>query len=97
MPRTWGGAARDGPPLDVQHATQLAERQQQPTAAGPVALRRRRDAALRLPPMKAGRRDPLDGLAGKPVRIVEWGGYDVRTLGLACRHDDGCPACGEAV
>jgi hypothetical protein len=47
--------------------------------------------------MADGRRDPLDGLAGRPVRVVEWGGYDVRTLGLACKHDDGCPACGKAV
>jgi hypothetical protein len=81
-----------GAPPDVQHATQLAERQQQLTAAGPVALRRRRDAALRLPPLEDGRRDPLDGLAGKPARIVEWGGYDVRTLGLVCAHDEDCPA-----
>lgn len=94
------GAAREGPPPDVQRATRPAKRQHQQrksTAARPIPLRRRRDAALRLPPMKDGRRDPLDGLAGKPVRIVEWGGYDVRTLGLACRHGDGCPACGEAV
>jgi hypothetical protein len=23
---------------------------------------------------------------------VQWGGYDVGTLGLACAHGDGCPA-----
>ncbi len=87
-----GAAPSNRPPRNVQQAPQLAEPQQQPTAADPVALRRRRDAALRLPPMADGRRDPLDGLAGKPVRIVEWGGYDVRTLGLTCAHGDGCPA-----
>jgi len=85
-------APAKGPPPDVQQATQLAERHQQPTAAGSDALRRRRDAALRLPPMDDGRRDPLDGLAGIPARTVEWGGYDVRTLGLSCAHCDNCPA-----
>lgn len=99
MPAEEGEAAPSkGPPPDVQHAAQLAERHQQPTAADPAALRRRRDAALRLPPMAGGRRDPLDGLAGQPARVVEWGGYDVRTLGLTCAHGDGCPALyGEAV
>lgn len=85
-------APAKGPPPDVQQATQLAERQQQPTAAGPDALRCRREAALRLPPMEDGRRDPLDGLAGIPARAAEWGGYDVRTLGLTCAHGDDCPA-----
>jgi hypothetical protein len=93
MPAEKGEVAPgQGPPPDVQHAAQPAERHQQPTAAGPVALRRRRDAALRLPPMEDGGRDPLDGLAGKPAHIVEWGGYDVRTLGLVCAHGENCPA-----
>jgi hypothetical protein len=48
--------------------------------------------------MGDGRRDPIDGLAGKPVRTVEWGGYDVRTLGLTCTHGADCSAsCREAV
>jgi hypothetical protein len=56
-------------------------------------LRRRRDAALRLPPLADGHRDPLDRLAGLPVpRAADWGGYDVTTLGLACSHGEDCPA-----
>jgi len=77
-----------GAPPDVQQVTQLAERQQQPI----VALRGRRDAALRLPPLVDGCRDPLDDLAEIPVRAVEWGGYDISTLGLDCAHGDGCRA-----
>lgn len=76
-----------GPPPDVQQVTQLAERQQQPI----VALHGRRDAALRLPPLVYGCRDPLDDLAEIPVRAVEWGTYDVTTLGLDCAHGEGCP------
>jgi hypothetical protein len=87
-----GAAPGNGPPRNDQQAPQLAEPQQQPTAADPAALRRRRDAALRLLPLADGRRDPLDGLAGVTPRIVEWGGYDVRTLGLNCPHGDDCPA-----
>jgi hypothetical protein len=30
-------------------------------------LRRRRDAAWRLPPLDDGTRDPIDALAGKPI------------------------------
>ncbi len=70
----------------------LAELQQQPAAVGPVALRGRRDAALRLPPLADGCRDPLDALAGSAASPVEWGGYEVTTLGLDCAHGDGCPA-----
>lgn len=32
-----------------------------------ASLQRRRDAALRLPPLASGHRDPLDALAGLPV------------------------------
>ena len=78
-----------GPPPDVQQPAQLAERQQQQPSA---ALHRRRDAALRLPPLADGRHDPLDPLAGIVAFPVQWGGYDVGTLGLACAHGDGCPA-----
>ncbi len=93
MPAEKGKAAPGkGPPPDVQQATQLAERQQKSTAASPNALRRRRDAALRLLPMDNGHSDPLDDLAAKPAHTVEWGGYDVHTLGLDCAHGANCPA-----
>lgn len=62
------------------------------TAADRAALRRRRGAALRLPPLPDGRRDPLDQLDLPVPRVVEWGGYDVITLGLACSHGEDCPA-----
>lgn len=46
-------------------------------------------------PLADGVRDPLDLLAGIPVRRARYGSYDVVTLGLACRHDDEtCPARG---
>lgn len=63
-------------------------------AEGPpptVTLQRRRDAALRLPPLEDGFRDPLDKLAGVPVpRQSEE--IDVVTLGLCCTHGEDCPA-----
>jgi hypothetical protein len=38
-----------------------------------AGIRRRRDAAGRLPPLAGGYRDPLDALAGKPIprRAIE--------------------------
>ena len=87
-----GAALGNGPPREVQQADQLAEHQQHANVTDVTALRRRRAAARRLPRLDGGCRDPLDELAGRPVRLVEWGGYDVTTLGLNCAHGDGCAA-----
>ena len=62
------------------------------TISSPVGVRRRREAAHRLPPLAGGDRDPLDGLAGLPVRTIDYAGYDVTDLGLDCDHGDACPA-----
>jgi hypothetical protein len=92
MARETNGAPSDGAPREVQQPDQLAEHQQHPTVTDALWLRRRRAAARRLPPMDDGRQDPLDKLAGLPVLTVEWGGYDVTTLGLSCAHGDRCTA-----
>jgi hypothetical protein len=61
------------------------------TIALPVQIRRRRAAAQRLTPLADGRSDPLDGLAVAPTpRVVEYGTYDVVTLGLVCSHGPDC-------
>jgi hypothetical protein len=92
MARRTSGAATHGPPREVQQPDQLAEHQQHSKLTEAVSLRRRRAAARRLPPMEDGCRDPLDNLASLPVLTVEWGGYDVTTLGLNCAHGDRCTA-----
>ncbi len=92
MARRTSGAATNGPPREVQQPDQLAEHQQHPNVTDAVSLRRRRAAARRMPPMDDSGRDPLDNLAGLPVLPVEWGEYDVTTLGLNCAHGDGCTA-----
>lgn len=56
------------------------------------ALRRRRAASDRLEPLANGVRDPFDSLARTPVRRVEYGTYDVTTLGLNCTHGASCTA-----
>jgi len=45
-----------------------------------------------MPPFGDGPSDPLDDLAGIPARVVEYGTYDVVTLGLDCSHGESCPA-----
>ncbi len=91
MRATSNGAAPEGPPRNVQLPGKVTERQQ-PTPAVPAALHRRREAAWRLSPVADGCRDPLDALAGQLADPVEWGGYDVITLGLNCSHGDNCTA-----
>ena len=56
------------------------------------ALRRRRAASDRLEPLASGVRDPIDALAGIPVRQVEYDTYDVTTIGLDCPHGASCTA-----
>jgi hypothetical protein len=60
------GAAPDGgePPANVQVPAKVPEVRSGAT----VAQRRRREAALRLPPLADGYRDPLDRLAADTGR-----------------------------
>jgi hypothetical protein len=79
-----------------QHPAKDTDGRSRAKVAPGEALRRRREAADRLLPLGSGVRDPLDDLAGIPVRQVDYLGYDVIALGLACDHDEQCPARGVA-
>jgi hypothetical protein len=87
MRRTGNGAIPAGPPRVVQLPAKVAEPRS--NASVSAAMRRRRDAAQRLPVLESGHSDPLDELADLPVPADE---YDVETLGLNCPHDENCPA-----
>jgi len=78
-------------PRNVQQTDQPTTSRSSPTVAPIISLRSRRAGALRLPPIGDGPADPLDDQQPTPVQ-VEWGGYDVTTLGLNCPHDERCPA-----
>ena len=54
-------------------------------------FRRRRAASWRRPPLASGHRDPLDGLAGVPVRAVRCARAVLGTNGVwrACCRGDG--------
>lgn len=59
-----------------------------------AGIRRRREAARRLPALDGGHRDPLDALAAVPVTgtPVAYDTYDVIDLGTGCCHEGLCPA-----
>jgi hypothetical protein len=73
-----------------QHPAKDTDPRSRATVAPGEALRRRRAAADRLPPLAGSVRDPLDGLAGELVREVAYDLYDVTDLGLGCAHGDEC-------
>jgi len=81
-----------GAPRNLQQIGKPAE---QPSSCSVIAarsLRGRRAAGRRLAPFGDGPADPLDDLAEIPVRTVEYGTYDVVSLGLNCPHGESCPA-----
>lgn len=57
-------------------------------------LARRRAAAVRLPPLECGHRDPIEHLKGVTIGdppADRWPRYDVHDLGLTCEHGPRCP------
>ena len=61
------------------------------TMVAVTPFRRRRAASWRRPPLASGHRDPLDGLAGVPVRAVRCARAVLGTNGVwrACCRGDG--------